>query len=252
MITLRHLGESGLRLGLGGVEVDVDPPRPGGRPVVLTWSEQERLGGARAAVELAAAPELLRHLGRAGVPLIDGVQVAFAGLQLLPSAFPPIPYAVPAEALRKSLSALRRPAVAVGRLRHTLRRPPGPPLAVELRAPGLRVVLLQQALHRFTPAPVLRRLVERHGGADLLVAGTDYQDEQATGRLLRVFEARRLVLADLVGPVRRKLGLPVRPLAVAQAEAPAGTRTLEEGEALTWEDEVGDGEGGFMSSRPSP
>lgn len=232
MIEVRHLGESGLLVRIGERSIAVDPPRPSGLPQALTWSEAERLAGSRGSEPLAAPPELLRFLGRDGVALLDGVQVEHGGFSLLPSAFPPIPYAVPAEAVRKTLSALRRPRLAWQRLSHARRRPDGPPLVLELRAEGRRVLLLQQALHRFTPEPVLARLVQRHGGADLLIAGTDFEDERATGTLMFRFSARRCVLADLVGPVRRRLGLPVRALELTVEVAPPGTGMLREGEVV--------------------
>lgn len=232
MIEVQHLGESGLLVRIGEHRLAVDPPRPTGLPQALTWSEVERLAGSGGPGPLAAPPEILRFIGRDGVRLLDGVQVQLGGFALLPSAFPPIPYAVPAEAVRKTLSALRNPRLAWQRLDHARKRPDGPPLVLELRAEGKRVVLLQQALHRFTPEPVLERLVQRHGGADLLVAGTDYEDERATGRLMGRFGAGLCVVADLIGPVRRRLGLPVRGLELTVEVAPAGTVGLREGEGV--------------------
>ena len=60
-----------------------------------------------------------------------------------------------------------------------------------------------------------------------MIAGTDYEDEVATGRALGRLDAPHLVLVDLVGPVRKKLGLPVRPMSVCLAAAPPRTVLLE-------------------------
>lgn len=229
-MVLEHLGESGLRLELGGASLSFDPPRPAEGPVVLTWSEQERVMGARSSHgPLAAHPDNLRFTRREGVALVPGEAVALGPFSLRAFAYAPIPYAVPAEAVRKTLSALRSPGLAYRRLRHTLRRPGDPPLIVEVTIGTTRVVHLGQSLHRFADVTALAAELE---GADLAICGTDFEDELATGRLLHAFRARDNVVADLVGTVRQRLGLPVRPLALTLREAPPGTRLLRPGERL--------------------
>ncbi len=228
---LDHLGYSGLRLTWpGGATVAVDPPAQVEGPVVLTWSEPERTRGARlGAGHVAAHPALLAALGIRGVHLGSGTAL-LDGFALRAAAYRPIPYAVPAEAIRKARTALLRPRLAASRLWNTLRRPHDPPMVVELAHEGVRVLLLGQSLHRFADA---RQLAEQFVGADVAVAGTDFEDEEATGRLLAQFAARHNVLADLVGEVRRELGLPVRPLTASLGTAPPGTRALEPGQSLS-------------------
>ena len=51
-----------------------------------------------------------------------------------------------------------------------------------------------------------------------------------------VFRARRYVLVDSVGPIRRKLGLPVRALQVCLDHAPPGAIALEEHHAVDLSD----------------
>lgn len=231
---LAHLGLSGLRLELGGVTLAFDPPEPVRGPVVLTWSETDRLVGVRAggADLLAAAPGVLQWLGRDGMPLCEGLSIDFAGATITPTAYDPIPYATPPEAMRKTLSALRHPWFAASRLAATLRRPKDPPLVLEIDVDGVRVLYAHQALHRFLSPPDLARLVDRHRTPDVLVAGTDFEDELATGTLMGHFGARVNVVADLIGPVRARLGLPVRPLETSLRTAPAGTRLLHAGDIL--------------------
>ena len=93
-------------------------------------------------------------------------------------------------------------------------------------------MLLGQALHRFLAPSERDALVSWAAAADVLIAGTDYDDEQATGTLLHAFDARICVVADLTGAIRRKLGLPVRPLRVAAAASPPGTRKIGPGDTL--------------------
>lgn len=236
MIRLRHLGGSGLLVAWPDAALAVDPPTPVDLPTVITWTERERVAGARGGGPVAAAPEVLRWLGVTGVSLGEAV-VPFAGLRVVSRPYPPIPYATPPEAVRKTLSALRSPVRAAGRLAFLATRPPSAPRVVRVDHPAGRVVLLGQALHRFLPASALGALAAWAGRAALVVAGTDYDDEVATGTMLGAFDARARVIADLTGPVRRALDLPVRPLAVALAAAPPGTLTLEAGGAVETADD---------------
>lgn len=233
MIDVRHLGMSGLHLAWAGAAVCVDPPRPIDAPVVVTWSEHERVAGARAAKgPVAGDASVLAFVGAEGLALEEGRTMPFAGFTLTPTAYRPIPYATPPEAMRKTLSALRAPRVALRRLVFTLGRPAALPLAVLIARGGKRVAVLGQALHRFVSDAELERLVRWAGTVDLLVAGTDYDDEAATGAMMGAFDARQRVIADLTGPIRRALGLPVRPLEVALRSAPAETRVLDDGQEL--------------------
>ncbi len=231
---MRHLGYSGLRLEWAGAAICVDPPTlPGDEPAVVTWTERERVSGVKAGTgRLAALPAVLAWLAREGVCLSEAGPVTVAGFRVRARAFEPIPYATPAEALRKTWSAARNPVLALGRLAFLRTRPKVPPVMLTLERGGVRVALLSQALHRFaTPADV-DAIARWASPADVVVAGTDYDDEGATGRMLSAFDAPHRVIADLTGPIRRKLGLPVRPLAVALADAPPGTMALEDGAEL--------------------
>lgn len=217
-------------MAFAGAAVAVDPASPGPEPAILTWSETERVSGA-AGRDLAAAAGILAWLGRAGVALGEE-PVAFAGFEVLATPYAPIPYATREEAVRKTLIGLRHPVLAARRLSRTLRRPRALPLAITLARSGRRVALLGQALHRFQPPDAVLRLVERHGGADVLVAGADYDDEEALGRLSREFGAGRVVYADVIGPIRRRLGLPTRPIEASLPHGPPGAVVLREGEEI--------------------
>lgn len=237
-LDLLHLGWSGLRLVHVGATLDVDPPEPGRAPAVVTWTEAERVRGARRALgPVAAAPEVLRWLDLDGIRLEGEVSIGGFTVRALPYA--PIPYATPMEALRKTRSAVLRPGRAFHRLAHTFGRPEVPPLTLSIRVGELRIAYLAQALHRFVGELELERLRRAYAGADVLVAGTDFDDEEATGRLMGRFEARTTVLFDAIGPVRRLLGLPMRPPSVCLAHAPAGTLLLAEAGRLRIEESRG-------------
>ena len=229
---------SGLQVAWGGTAVAFDPPTPARLPTILTWSETDRVAGVRAAGSgpLAASPAVLRWLEKVGAGLEEGRPISFSGFNIRVTGYRPIPYATAAEALRKTKSALRRPSFAARRLAATIGRPKSLPLIVELERQGIRLIHLGQSLHRFVPEDALQHILSRHGTANVVVAGSDYDDEVATGRLLNRFQAEVHIIADLIGPVRRALGLPMRPPEACLGSAPAGTRILHAGATMTLSD----------------
>lgn len=228
-LLLQPLGDLGLRLQAGDTILDVDPPTVGDAPVLLTWSENERCLGVEAAqpAHLIADAMLLAWLGRQGVSLPDGAELAILGMKIRARSYRPIPWATPTEFVRKTLSALKDPALARARMARTRRRPADPPYAVRVELGDWRVAYLHQALHRFQRG--LDPLLKLAAGADVVIAGTDYDDEEATAAALHKLDAKHLVLVDFVGPVRRKLGLPVRPITYTLERAPERTVLLGDG-----------------------
>ncbi len=232
---VEHLSASGLRVTWpDGAALSFDPPRATPGPLVVTWSENERVAGVKAGAPgpVAAHATLLDWLDRHGVPLTPGIPTPLGPFLITAHAYRPIPWATPTEAVRKTLSGLGSPALALTRLRHTLRRPKDPPLVIVAEHAGRRFVHLGQALHRFLPEPDAVRLTTLAADAHLVVAGTDYDDEADVGRLLHRCGSGPLVVADLVGQVRRRLGLPTRPLSATVDAAPPGTRGLDVGGTL--------------------
>lgn len=218
-LRLSHEGWSSLRLE-GPIRLRFDPREPvqGGELVVVTWNEAERVQGVVDALRSGLGPRvvatapMLAWLGESG-PLqglpppvdVDGVSI-----QALPYA--PVPYIEMPQILYKTRSALRDPLRAVGRLRSRMGLAPAPPACWSLRAPDLHVVHLNCALHRWTPDAWLDEAKALLGGAHLLVVGVDHGMEAQVESRVGAFRARRVVLADLVGDVRRSLDLPTDPL----------------------------------------
>lgn len=85
--------------------------------------------------------------------------------------------------------------------------------------------------HSPTEAELLT-LIQHFQDTDIVIAGSDYDDEAATGHLLGRFSAKQYIVADLIGPIRRKIGLPTRPLQTVLATAPPHTHALQEGAFL--------------------
>lgn len=225
-IELTHTGYSGLRLTIGEECLHIDPHEEVDGDVAITWTERERVLGVSNACSLAASPEVLGWLDAKGVPLRAGRNATLGGLTIRALPYKPIPYATPAEAVRKTLSAIRDPRRAADRLSFLATRPRTKPIALVVEAGGRRVALLGQSLHRFTTEERVAELIEFVGEVDLLVAGTDFDDEATTGVLIGSFNAANFVIADLVGTVRRELNLPTRPLETCLNTAPEGTALL--------------------------
>lgn len=214
-------GDASLRMERPGRTFRFDPGRAPDDDAVLllTWNETERLVGAREAVAAGRAPTvladpaLLSWLSEAGEvqgaspgpddPVtVDGVEVRFY-------PYTPIPYAEGAELLYKVSSAVAGPGRALRRLLARQRQPSAAPVAVSLQLPdGGHFVHLNLALHRDTPDAWLDQALSRFAGSDWILAGVDYGHEDAFLEKIARFDARHILVADLVSDVRRALGLP--------------------------------------------
>jgi hypothetical protein len=214
-VRLAHLGGPGLRVELeGGLALAIDPPHDPGEvaAILCCWNEAERLQGALEATRsgrrprVVALPAITAWLGEVeAMP----APVEVGGVRIEAEPYRPVPWATAPEALRKLGSSLRGPLRAARRLATRARLPSAPPVALRLTLPDGRVLVhLSCALHRGTPHDWVARVAATWGGADWLVAGWDYGEELAFRGCIRAFQPRTLVLADLVGDVRRGLGMP--------------------------------------------
>ncbi len=217
MYTLTHEGDYALRLMGGGRTLLFDPrrcPEPQDL-VVLLWGEFERVDATARATHtglrptvFALQPILFWLQGQGRVEgTIPPVQMEGWSVELL--AYTPIPYAAGLEVAWKGLSALRRPVRAAQRLVRRMELPDCKPVIASVTMPdGRRLLHLNLALHRETPQPWLDAAVKRFGNPDILVVGADAGEEEAVAEKIRIFGAKQLWIADLVGDVRRHLGLP--------------------------------------------
>ncbi len=216
-LRLKHLGRATIQVERPGRTLVFDPwEAPPGEPlIVLTGEECDRLLGATAVVEADRRPELvasqglLHWLGDRGdlTGHLPPIQVDGVAFDVEP--YTPIPWATPTEALRKAVAGLRRPDLAAARLKRKLARPGVAPLAMQLTLPDRsRLVHLGCALTSFLPADELERLVKRFRGADWLIVGADYGEQEAVLAHVPAFEAGVVLVTDLLSEVRRELGMP--------------------------------------------
>ena len=184
---------------------------------MLTWHETERVQGVVEAVKAGRSPTVMAHghvltwLERFGP--VDGRALGSAidGLKIEAVAYAPVPYATPTEGFRKMRSALGNPVRAARRLKQRAALPSSSPLVYEVTFPGgERLLHLNCALHLGTEAAWLDEHGRRFSNADWTVVGVDFDEADAMRERIGTFDPQVLLVTDLVGDVRRRLGLPTQ------------------------------------------
>lgn len=231
-LRIEHEGRNSLRLERPGRTLRFDPlDAPSADDIVaLSWNWPEHLEGTARAAEAGENPTVLAHentlawLSARGPITGHAAAVEVDGLGLEQLAYTPIPGATPVEALHKAASALRRPDRAVKRLLRKRRLPDVAPVITHVRFPdGAGLLHLNLSLHRDTSADWLDEVVARFGGPEWLIVGVDHGHGDAVLELLPRFQARYVILTDLLAETRRELGLPVELL------TPIGDRATARG-----------------------
>lgn len=218
-LRLVHEGHSSIRVERPGRWfrfVPFESPAAG-EQCVLTWNELERAQGVLKAIEQGLNPQVVASaplrgwLEDKGKVQAQAPGASIDGVQVEAMEYTPIPYATPPEALRKTRAALLNPAMAARRLFNRVGLPKAQPLVVQLTfEDGSRLLHLNCALHRDTPQDWLKQARERFAGADWIIVGIDYDEDEAVLELLPGFEGKLVLVADLVNDARRRLGLPTR------------------------------------------
>jgi hypothetical protein len=187
-----------------------------GEVCVLTWNETERVQGALEAVKAGRRPVVMAQQSILewldGFGAVDGRALpgAIDGLAIESVGYTPVPYATPAEGLRKVKSALINPLRAVSRIRKRAQLPSGAPSIFQVQLPtGERLLHLNCALHRWADSDWIAQQAERFASANWTIVGVDYEECDAVCELIGSFAPQTLLVTDLVNDVRAKLGLPV-------------------------------------------
>ncbi len=232
-LRLSHEGRAAIRVERPGRCLRFDPfDGPDATPlldddiVILTWTWPEHrdavaarvLAGARPTV--VAEPELLAWLANKGPVDAHRSPAPLDGMQIETLPYTPIPYATPIEAVRKAGAALSRPVRAAGRLLSKVGGPRAAPVIVQVTFPnGERLLHLNLSLHSSTPAAWLDDAAARFAGAETVIVGVDYEEDEAVLRQLPRFAPGRVLFTDLLGETRRAVGLPTGLLTPACDEA---------------------------------
>ncbi|MCP4810763.1 MAG: hypothetical protein GY913_11100 [Proteobacteria bacterium] len=218
-LRLTHQGHSAVTLERDGRTFRFDPfDQPDeDDQIVLTWHECERAEGTLRAIRaganprVIAVPKLRMWLHEAG-ECLDSMPggVIDKEVQVEAMEYQPIPYATPIEFVRKTKAALLSPLMAAKRLKGRAGLPEVNPMIVQLTLPdGGRFLHLNCSLHRDTPSDWLDKAAERFGGADWIVVGIDYGEDDAVLQRIGRFAPKHLLVTDLVNETRTEIGLPV-------------------------------------------
>ncbi|MCK6505060.1 hypothetical protein L6R53_16955, partial [Myxococcota bacterium] len=164
----------------------------------------------RPAAVVAPAP-VRAWLAARGAPaeLLPEGPVHVGGLRVEQWPYTPIPWVTPAEAVHKLRSAALRPDRALRRMGRRARLPRSLPQITRVDLPGGDHLLhLNLALHGGTDPGWLAEQRDRHAGARWLLLGCDFHEEEAVLRQVAGLEAHHVLLVDLLGELRRGLGMP--------------------------------------------
>jgi hypothetical protein len=214
-LRLVHEGHSSIRVERAGRWFRFDPYEPPDpdHQSILTWNEAERAQGLLTAVREAKTPRVVAHpdllgwLQSLGPVHPGGDEIEGVRVEML--EYEPVPYATPSEFVRKTRAALLSPGMAARRLYKRASLPKAQPVIVQLTFPdGRRLLHLNCSLHQWTPADWLDEAVARFGGADWILVGVDYEEDEAVFERIQAFGGKQVLLTDLLNDARQAIGLP--------------------------------------------
>ena len=218
-LRLVHEGHSAIRVERAGSWLRFDPREPPAADQVslLTWNQLDRSRGVVQAIRsgqtprVMAAPELHPWLNQQGQARLEPSCGRIDDLLVESLVYTPIPITTPEETVHALKGSVRHPGTAARRLWRRARSPLARPLVIQLTfADGKRLLHLNGALHEATDAEWLRGAQESFRGADWVMVGVDYGEDEAVLRMLPGFEPGVVLVTDLVNEERQGLGLPTR------------------------------------------
>jgi hypothetical protein len=216
-LRIEHEGLLSLRMERKGRTIRFNPMHPPESTdiVILTGTWPEHLDATAAAVSAGNRPTViapqavLDWLTTRGELSGHSGDVEVDGLRFESRSYVPLPFMEGAEAVRKVGSALRRPDRAVRRLARRASMPKAEPQAVRITfEDGATLVDAGLSLHGGCPDPWLAELCEAWGGPEWLITGVDYGEETPFLAQVGRIDAKRILVADLLGSIRRSNGLP--------------------------------------------
>ncbi|HCH65171.1 MAG TPA: hypothetical protein DFR83_20370, partial [Deltaproteobacteria bacterium] len=216
-LRIEHEGALSLRMDRRGRPIRFDPiSTPSADAIViLTGAWPEQLVATRDAVRagqsptVVAPPPIIDWLSSQGAVRTVPTATEIDGLTVEQRAFSPIPYATPLETVFKLQSALRRPDRAARRLVQRVEMPRCAPMVTRVRFPdGNHLVHASLCLHDGTPDAWFAKLVADWARPEWLLLGVDFGQGDAAIARAGDFNARHILVTDLLSDLRRSLGLP--------------------------------------------
>ena len=217
-LRLEHFGFSHLCMEWAGRTIHFNPISTvnNGDIAVLLWNWPEQLDGVVQSLQegiefsVVAPQEILDWLQQFGT--VNGAcSFSELGLQIVLESYIPIPPMTVREGFRKIRSSVRNPLRAVHRLRQKDKLPTCEPQIAWVRFPsGVLFGHLHLSLHSGTPQGWRDGLQEKIKDSTWILVGCDYEECDAFIEHLCSLSPKQVLLTDLIGDYRRKMGLPTK------------------------------------------
>jgi hypothetical protein len=217
-LRLEHFGFSHVRMEWAGRTIHFNPiskVHPGDIAVVL-WNWPEQLQGVIQSLKegtnftVVAPPEILDWLKQFGDPN-GSTSYAADGLDINLESYTPIPALTVREGIRKIRSTIRNPARSIQRLRIKDGIPDCEPHIAWVRFPsGILFGHLHLSLHAGTPTEWNEFIRQKVQDATWILIGCDYEEHDVILDRLCSLSPKQVLLTDLIGDYRRKMGLPTK------------------------------------------
>ena len=216
-LRLAHLGHSHIQLEwmLGRIHFDPVISPQDGDIVVLLWNWPDRLWATAQAIQkgvkirVVACRKALVWLRQFGsfeshlhTAKLDGIEISVHPYEGV-SAFSL------RDNLRKVRAVIQKPLAVARRLRKKADLPDFAPHIAHLRFPsGAQFLHLNLSLHKATSASWKNDIMNRYEQVDWLLVGCDHEHHDGLIEHLKAFQAKKILLTDLIGDARREIGLP--------------------------------------------
>jgi len=217
-LRLEHFGFSHIQMEWEKGSIHFNPTHSieDGDIAVVLWNWPEQLKGVKESVQqgkkcrVIAPQQILDWLAQFG-EVNGGDSCSVAGLDIEIESYQPIPPLTLREGLRKVKATARNPFRSIERLREKDLMPSCAPHIAWIRFPsGVLFGHLHLSLHSKTPADWWSRIQPKAKNATWLLVGCDYHMDEDLLQYLSSFSDQQILLTDLIGDYRRKMGMPTQ------------------------------------------
>ena len=215
---MQHKGFSHIHMQWQGPNIHFHPIQADdiqdGDIVILLWNWIEQLQGTVEAIQrgircTVVAPEAIVQWLPTNT--VTTFQTAYQadGLNIDLEAYQPIPAWTYTEGLRKLKAGIQRPFSSYQRLVQRRSMPQCDPHIAWITFPsGAQFAHLHLSIHSHSDANWLRTIYEKTAHVSWMVVGCDYEEEDAFVDNIIKFTTEHILLSDLIGDYRRKVGMP--------------------------------------------
>ena len=215
-LKLVHEGRRYIRVERKGRFFAFEPDSAFHEVGILLGAEQERVSGLVRTAQSGRGEVVLSEQVAQGLGSLNGITmhcfpVTVDGVLFEGMSYSPLLQPDRASGVLRMRHAIKSPRKAAKRWRENGESPNSEALTsvVQLTLPdGGRLVHLDLSLHQETPDEWIKEAQERFKGADWLICGVEYGQDDSVLAHIKGFESKVVLLADLVNEQREAQGLP--------------------------------------------